>query len=78
MKSRFFADIWLGGHIDLHVFYVVILTGVKYRDDTLDPYIRPHAGAIGNDFILIDVNAQPLLLNSVYQNLIDSMNSRCH
>ncbi|GFT85519.1 DDE_3 domain-containing protein [Trichonephila clavipes] len=35
------------------------LTGVRYRDEILDPYVRLQAGAIGNDFILIDDNARP-------------------
>ncbi|GBO38435.1 hypothetical protein AVEN_18411-1 [Araneus ventricosus] len=53
------AGISLGGHIDLHVFHGGTLTGVKYRDEILDPYVRPYAGAIGNDFILMDDNARP-------------------
>ncbi|GFT70856.1 transposable element Tcb2 transposase [Trichonephila clavipes] len=35
------------------------LTGVRYRDEILDPYVRPYAVAIGNDFILMDDNARP-------------------
>ncbi|GFU28875.1 uncharacterized protein TNCV_470101 [Trichonephila clavipes] len=34
------------------------LTGVRYRDEILDPYVCRYAGAIGNDFILMD-NARP-------------------
>ncbi|GFU57308.1 uncharacterized protein TNCV_3634941 [Trichonephila clavipes] len=46
------TGISLGGHTDMHV------TGVIYRDEILDPYVRPYAGAIGNDFILMDDNAR--------------------
>ncbi|GFT56807.1 transposable element Tcb2 transposase [Trichonephila clavipes] len=53
------AGISLGGHTDLHVFHGGTVTGLRYRDDTLDPYVRPYAAAIGNDFILMDDNARP-------------------
>ncbi|GFW46453.1 DDE_3 domain-containing protein [Trichonephila clavipes] len=35
------------------------LTAVKYWDEILDPYVHPYAGAIGNDFILMDDSARP-------------------
>ena len=35
------------------------LTGVRYRDEILNPIVRPFAGAIGDDFILMDDNARP-------------------
>ncbi|GBL83429.1 Transposable element Tcb2 transposase [Araneus ventricosus] len=53
------AGISLGGHTDLHVFHGGTLTGVRYRDEILDTYVRPYAGAIGNYFILMDDNARP-------------------
>ena len=34
------------------------LTGLRYQDETFDPYIPPYVGAIGNYLILAD-NAQP-------------------
>ncbi|GFY16427.1 transposable element Tcb2 transposase [Trichonephila clavipes] len=34
------------------------LTGVRYRDEILDPYIHLYAGAVGNG-ILMDDNARP-------------------
>ncbi|GFW86860.1 transposable element Tcb2 transposase [Trichonephila clavipes] len=52
------AGISLGGHTDLHVFHGGTVTGLRYRDEILDPYVRPHAAAIGNDFILMDDNAR--------------------
>ena len=36
-----------------------IITGVRYRDEILDVYVRPYAGAIGPQFILMDDNARP-------------------
>ncbi|GFV85182.1 uncharacterized protein TNCV_4172351 [Trichonephila clavipes] len=53
------AGISLGGHTDLHVFHGGTVTGLRYRDEILDPYARPYAAAIGNDFILMDDNARP-------------------
>ncbi|GFV55166.1 transposable element Tcb2 transposase [Trichonephila clavipes] len=47
------------GHTDLHVFHGGTVTGLRYRDEILDPYVRPYAAAIGNDFILMDDNARP-------------------
>ncbi|GFV66749.1 transposable element Tcb2 transposase [Trichonephila clavipes] len=53
------AGISLGGHTDLHVFHEGTVTGLRYWDEILDPYVRPYAAAIGNDFILMDDNARP-------------------
>ncbi|GBN88671.1 hypothetical protein AVEN_42343-1 [Araneus ventricosus] len=53
------AGISLGGHTDLHVFHGATLTGLRYRDEILDPYVRPYVVAVGNDFILMDGNARP-------------------
>jgi hypothetical protein len=35
------------------------MTSQRYRDEFLDVNIRPYAGAIGEDFILMDDNALP-------------------
>ena len=32
------------------------MTGVRYMDDILDVYVRPFAGAIGPQFIIVDDN----------------------
>ncbi|GFT14432.1 transposable element Tcb2 transposase [Trichonephila clavipes] len=53
------AGISLGGHTDLHVFQGGTLTGVRYQDEILDPYVHPYTVEIGNDFILMDDNARP-------------------
>ncbi|GFW25250.1 transposable element Tcb2 transposase [Trichonephila clavipes] len=65
------AGISLGGHTDLHVFHGGTVTGLRYRDDILDPYIRPYAAAIGNDFILMDDNARPHRARIVEEYLED-------
>ncbi|GFU71905.1 transposable element Tcb2 transposase [Trichonephila clavipes] len=49
----------LRGHTDLHVLQGGTLTDAIYRDEILDPYVRPYAGAIGNDLIPMDDNARP-------------------
>ena len=35
------------------------LTGLRYRDEILQPHVLPYAGAVGNGFILVDDNARP-------------------
>ena len=54
--------VWSGisitGKTDLHVI-AGNLTGIRYREEVLDPIVRPNAGAIGDDFILMDDNARP-------------------
>ncbi|GFV14601.1 transposable element Tc3 transposase [Trichonephila clavipes] len=65
------AGISLGGHTDLHVFQGGTVTGLRYRDETLDPYVRPYAAAIGNDFILMDDNARPHRARIVEEYLED-------
>ena len=53
------AGISMQGKTDLHVFQNGTVTGVRYRDEVLHPIVRPWAGAIGPDFILMDDNARP-------------------
>ncbi|GFV37497.1 transposable element Tcb2 transposase [Trichonephila clavipes] len=65
------AGISLGGHTDLHVFHGGTVTGLRYRDEILDPYVRPYATAIGNDFILMDDNARPHRAGIVEEYLED-------
>ncbi|GFW44390.1 transposable element Tcb2 transposase [Trichonephila clavipes] len=65
------AGISLGGHTDLHVFHGGTVTGLRYRDEILDPYVRPYAAAVGNDFILMDDNARPHRAGIVEEYLED-------
>jgi hypothetical protein len=44
-------------------------TGVRYRDEILDVYVRHYAGAVGPEFTLIDVNARPHRVRVVEQYL---------
>ncbi|GBM43825.1 hypothetical protein AVEN_166223-1 [Araneus ventricosus] len=53
------GGISLGGRTDLHVFPRGTVNAQTYRDDILDAYVRPYAGAIVDDFLLQDDNARP-------------------
>ncbi|GFV74704.1 transposable element Tcb2 transposase [Trichonephila clavipes] len=48
------ARIPLGGRTDLQVFHGGTLSGVRYRDEILEPHVRLYAGAIDSVFILRD------------------------
>ena len=54
--------VWAGisaqGKTDLHVIDNGTLTAERYVNDILDVHVRPYAGAIGPDFILMDENAR--------------------
>ena len=51
------AGISLDGRTDLYVFPRCGITAVRYRDEVLEPIVRPYAGAIGDTFILMQYNA---------------------
>ena len=53
------AGIMLDGRTPLHVFDRGSVTGVRYRDEVLEPYVRLFRGAVGPEFILMDDNARP-------------------
>ena len=53
------GGVCLRGRTELHVMAAGTLTAVRYRDEILDPIVRPFAGAIGNNFILMQDNARP-------------------
>ncbi|GBO43813.1 hypothetical protein AVEN_192355-1 [Araneus ventricosus] len=48
----------LDGRTPLHVFERSTVTGVRYRDEILEPYVRLFRGAVGPEFILMDDNAR--------------------
>ena len=54
--------VWVGisahGKMDLHVIDNGTLTAERYVNEILDVHVRPYAGAIGPDFILMDDNAR--------------------
>ncbi|XP_052783191.1 uncharacterized protein LOC128219423 [Mya arenaria] len=55
--------VWAGfsyvGSTDLYVIQNGSLTGVRYRDEILDAFVRPYAGAVGQAFVLMGDNARP-------------------
>ena len=53
------AVISMQGKTDLHTIENGTLTAVCYVNEILEVYVRPYAGAIGADFILMDDNARP-------------------
>ena len=54
--------VWTGisaqGKTDLHVIDNGTLTALRYVNEILDVYVRPYAGAVGENFILMDDNAR--------------------
>ncbi|GBL86293.1 Transposable element Tcb2 transposase [Araneus ventricosus] len=53
------AGIMLDGRTPLHVFERCTVTGVRYRDEILEPYVRLFRCAVGPEFILMADNARP-------------------
>ena len=53
------AGVSLFGRTDLYVFARGGITAVRYRNDILEPIVRPYAGAVGDVFILVQDNACP-------------------
>ena len=47
------------GVTDLYVIQNGALTGVCYRDGILDVFVRPFAGAVGDNFVLMNDNGRP-------------------
>ena len=47
------------GRTDLYVINGGTLAALWYRDEILDPIVRPLAGAIGDNFILVQDSARP-------------------
>ena len=53
------AGISVNGKSDLYVVENGMLTALRYCNEILDQFVRPYAGAIGPNFILMDDNAHP-------------------
>ena len=60
------------GKTDLQIMINGTLTAVRYVNEILDVYVRPYAGAIGADFILMDDNARTHRAHVTYQYLEDA------
>lgn len=41
------------------------LIGLRYRDEIIDPIVRPYADAVGDNFIPMDNNARPNIVNAI-------------
>ncbi|GFT06367.1 transposable element Tcb2 transposase [Trichonephila clavipes] len=52
-------SIYLGARTDLYVFSLGNVNSPTYRDDILDAYVHPYAGAICDAFVLKDYNVKP-------------------
>ncbi|GFV29054.1 transposable element Tcb2 transposase [Trichonephila clavipes] len=69
----------IGGRTDLHIIRNGTLTGRRYADEILRPYVIPYAGAIGDSFVFQDDNAQPhrarLIENMIEAETIQRMES---
>ena len=46
------------GKTDLHIIDNGTLTALRYVNEILDVYVHPYAGAVGENFILMDDNAR--------------------
>ena len=57
-QSWFLSGISAQGKTDLHVIDNGTLTALRYVNEILDVYVRPYAGAVGENFILMDDNAR--------------------
>ena len=53
----------------LHIIEKGTLTAVRYVNEVLDVYVRPYAGAIGADYILLDDNARPHRAETTLTNI---------
>ncbi|KFM64796.1 Transposable element Tcb2 transposase, partial [Stegodyphus mimosarum] len=65
------ARIMLDGRTPLHVFDRGSVTGVRYKDEVLEPYVRLFRSAVGHEFILQDNNTRPhkaLLVDEVLES----------
>ena len=65
------AGISMDGKTDLYVLPQGTMTAVRYRDEVLDVFVRPYAGAVGENFILMDDNAPPHRARIIDQYLED-------
>jgi hypothetical protein len=69
------SRIRITGMTDLHVI-AQNLTGIGYRDEILYPIVRLYAGAIGDNFISMDVNARPRRARVVTDHLENEITER--
>ena len=59
------------GRTDLYCLGNGALTAIRYRDEILEPFVRPYAGAVGPGFLLMHDNARPHVARVCRQYLED-------
>ena len=59
------------GRTDLYRLENGSLTAIRYRDEILEPMVRPYAGAVGPGFLLMHDNARPHVARVCRQYLED-------
>ena len=59
------------GRTDLYCLGNGTLNAIRYRDEILEPIVRPYAGAVGPGFLLMHDNAQPHMARVYNQYLED-------
>ena len=63
------GGICFNGRTDLVVLRNSTMTAQRYHDIVIEPIIVPFAGAIGENFVLIDDNARPHRARTVNERL---------
>ena len=53
------AGICLGSRTDLYILPPGGITGLRYRNEVLEPIVRPFAAAMGDGFVFMQDNARP-------------------
>ena len=59
------------GRTDLYRLENGSLTAIRYRDEILEPMVRPYAGAVGPGFLLMHDNVRPHVARVCRQYLVD-------
>ena len=65
------GGISMEGQTDLYRLQNGSLTAIRYRDEILEPMVRPYAGAVGPGFLLMHDNARPHVARVCRQYLED-------
>ena len=72
-----YVMVWGGisfdGFTDLYVIQNGALTGVRYRDEILDVYVRPFAGAVGDNFVLRFLSTLWPILQDIAHHIQDKL-----
>jgi hypothetical protein len=63
------GGISVSGKTDLYIFLYRHLGSTMYCREVVDVHVRPYAGAVGPDFILMQDNAHPYTAHLIFQYL---------